>query len=385
MRPIGGVEDRYALVSGGGTGGHVLQALAVARALEARGHPPSSIELVGSRRGQESSLLAGERFRVTLLPGRGIVRGWGRDDVVANAGAVAGLAWATCRELVALARHRPRVIVSVGGYASFPADLGAVVLGIPLVLVNIDAVPGLVHRLLGRRAAACAVAFPGTPLPRAVVTGTAVREEIRAVDRRPEAVAAARTALGLPLHRTTIAVMGGSLGARRLNEAVLDLARRWADRSDVSLYHVTGRRDWDAVRAAAGGGPGTREGRPGLCHELVPFEERMATLYEAADLFVCRAGAVTVAELAVAGVPAVLVPLPRAPGDHQTANAKALVDAGAAVLVPDDRCDGARLEVVVGDLVADPGRLGTMGEAAREVGRPDAADRVAALVDAHAR
>ncbi len=368
---------RHAVVAGGGTGGHVLLALAVARALAARGHDPATIELVGSERGQEADLLAGETFPVTLLPGRGIARRMDAASLRANAGAAVGLVAATARAVGLLRRDRPRVVVSVGGYAAFPADLAAVALGVPLVLVNIDAVPGLVHRLLGRFAAASAVSFPGTALPRAVVTGTAVREEVvAAADRTPEAVAGARGALGLPPERPTVGVVGGSLGAGRLNTAAGDLARRWADRGDRSLYHVTGRRNWEGRPADPAGA---------LCYRAMPFEARIPLLYQAADVLVCRAGAVTVAELAVAGVPAVLVPLPGAPGDHQTANARVLVDAGAGVLLPDDRCDGERLAAVLDELLADPARLRAMSAAARALGRPDAADRVAEVVDRSAR
>lgn len=382
----------FAVVSGGGTGGHVFEALAIARALAARGHAPTSIELVGSERGQEATLLAGEGFPVTLLPGRGIVRHLDREALAANLGAVSGLARATARAVVALAARRPRVVVSVGGYASFPADLAAVTLGVPLVLVTIDAVPGLVHRIFARLAAANAVALPGTPLPRAVVTGVAVRDAITTVDRSPAGVVAARQALGLPSDRPTIGVMSGSLGARRVNEAVLELAGLWGGRDDRTLYQVTGRRDFDRLAAlaparggqdvAAATGPG--EGK-GLFYRMVPFCDRMDLLYAAADLMVCRAGASTVAELTVAGVPAVLVPLPGAPGDHQTANARALVDAGAAVLLEDQRCDAARLAATVDELLEDPERLPAMAKAARTLGRPDAAARVAEVVDAHAR
>ena len=384
---------RYAVVAGGGTGGHVLLALAVARALAERGHGRESIELVGSVRGQEADLLAGEGFPLTLLPGRGIARRLDLGTLAANAGAVVGLARATARAILLVARTRPRVVVSVGGYASFPADLAAVVLRVPLVLVNIDAVPGLVHRLLGRFAAASAVSFPGTPLPRATVTGTAVREDVVAVDRSPASAERARKELGVPLERRTVGVVGGSLGARRLNEAATGLAAAWADRADLALYHVTGRRDWAALAArapqapdgdwAVGGAVGEAVG--GLWYRAVPFCDRMPLLYEAVDVLVCRAGAVTVAELTVAGVPAVLVPLPGAPGDHQTANARALVDAGAAVLLPDDRCDASTLAAELGPLLADPARLRGMGEAARGLGRPDAARRVAEVVDGCAR
>lgn len=369
---------RYAVVAGGGTGGHALPALAVARALAGRGHDPGSVELVGTRRGPEGPLLAGQGFPVTLLPGRGIARSCSPRALLANLGAVAGLARALGRALWCTARSRPRVVVSVGGYAGFAPAAAAVVCRVPLVLVNLDAVPGLVHRLLGRVAAASAVAFPGTPLPRAVVTGTPVREEVRQVDRSPAAASEARTALGLPADRGTVGVFGGSLGARRINRAVAGLAAAWADRGDLAIYHVTGERDWDGQ---AGSGPAAAR----LVYRRVPFEQDMARLYRAADVVVCRSGATTTAELAVAGVPSVLVPLPGAPGDHQSANARALVAAGAAEVVPDEECDTGRLGTVLGALLADVPRLRAMGEAARAVGHPDAADRVADVVEAHAR
>jgi len=394
---------RYAVVAGGGTGGHVLEALAIARALVDRGHDRGSVEMVGSRRGQEADLLAGEGFPLTLLAGRGISRRLGPSEVLANIGAVAGLSWASAQAIVHLARWNPQVVVSVGGYASFPAGAAAVLLRIPLVLVNVDAVPGMVHRVLGSHAAACAVAFPGTSLPRSVVTGTPVREEVQAVDRSPAAVLAARASLGLPAGRLTVGVFGGSLGARSINDAVASLAHRWAGRGDLTIYHVVGRRNWnppidgpDTATAGGGGGgpppaerggggPGGADATAGLFYKVLSFEDRMPLLYEAVDLMVCRAGAITVAELAVAGVPSVLVPLPGAPGDHQTANADALVAAGAAVLVPDAECEAGRLGEVLDELLSDPEHLAAMGSAARALGRPDAASRVAELVEAHAR
>jgi len=377
-------EGPFAVISGGGTGGHVFEALAIARSLRSLGHDPETIELVGSRRGQEAALLAGQGFPFILLPGRGIVRRLEPDAVAANLGAVAGLAWATAKEIVDLARRRPRVVVSVGGYASFPADAAAVVLGVPLVLVTIDAVPGAVHRLLGKRAAANAVAFPGTGLPRAVVTGVAVRPEITEVDRSEPAAAAARKELEIPEGRAVVGVVGGSLGARRLNSATLDLATRWRDRADRAIYHVTGRRDFDEMRreAAACGLDALEDG---LSYRMVDFEDRIARLYEAVHVMVCRAGASTIAELTVAGVPSVLVPLPGAPGDHQSANARALVEAGAAVVVRDAGCDADALSSILDALLDDPARRRAMSEAARGLGRPDAADRIGELVVAHAR
>jgi UDP-N-acetylglucosamine--N-acetylmuramyl-(pentapeptide) pyrophosphoryl-undecaprenol N-acetylglucosamine transferase len=367
------------VIAGGGTGGHIVPSLQIARALVDRGHPPESIELYGSRRGQEATTWPTLEFPYTLLHGRGLQRSMRPSAWWANAGAVAGLASACVRAVGSFLRRRPRVVVVVGGYASFPAGLAAVLTRVPLVCMTTDAVPGAVNGLLGRRAVANAVAFADTDLPRAHVTGTPVRPELATLQRTPQGQAASRVSLGLPPDCQTVACAGGSLGARRVNRAVADLAEGpWAGCTNRAVYHVTGRRDYASFAEIERDGPGLR-------YQVVPFEDRMPDFYNAADVCVVRAGAMTVAELLVAGVPAILVPLPGAPRDHQTRNAEALVGMGAALLVPDGDCDGRRLALELNALLADPERLRAMREAARENGHPDAAARVAELVDAHAR
>jgi UDP-N-acetylglucosamine--N-acetylmuramyl-(pentapeptide) pyrophosphoryl-undecaprenol N-acetylglucosamine transferase len=398
-------KDRSAVIAGGGTGGHVVPSLQIARALVARGHPAASIELFGSRRGQEATLWPTLEFPFTLLPGRGLRRSVRPDALWANAGAVLGLLWATAAAVLSFAGRRPRVVVVVGGYASFPAGIAALLTRVPTVLVNTDAVPGAVNALLGRFAAANAVAFAGTSLPRAHVTGTPVRPELASLDRTEAGRREARAALGLPEVRATLAAFGGSLGARRINTAVAGLAARWSARTDTSLYHVAGRRDYAQFALAAEPAPEPAPGTdpaPGtgprteaeaadrgkdrrLVYRVVPFEERMPEVYRAADLCVCRAGALTVAELLVSGVPAILVPLPGAPRDHQTRNAEVLVEAGAAIMLPDAECSAERLEAELEALLFDVERLAAMGAAARRLGHPDAAANVAELVDTHAR
>ena len=386
---------RGTVIVGGGTGGHVVPSLQIARALVERGHAADTIELYGSRRGQEATTWPSLEFPYTLLSGRGLRRSMRPSAWWANAASVAGIGWACARALGSFVARRPRVVVIVGGYASFPAGLAALVTRVPLVSVNTDAVPGAVNGLLGRFAAANAVAFAGTGLPRAHVTGTPVRPELGSLDRTTEGRALGRAALGLPPQRQTVAAMGGSLGATRINRAVSQLAGDWADCPERTLYHVTGRRDYEAFApdpssapgagAGAGGEHGARVEAGGLHYRVVPFEDRMAALYEAADVCVTRAGAMTVAELLVSGVPAILVPLPGAPRDHQTRNAEALVGLGAAVHLPDPECTGQRLAEELDALLADPDRLRAMSEAARGHAHPDAAARVAELVDAHAR
>ncbi len=380
---------RFALVAGGGTAGHLQPALAIAEALVDVGHDRGTIEFVGSERGQDAATLAGRGFPVTLLPGRGIVRSLAPRDLARNARSAWELVVAAGRAVRLVGRARPRVVVAVGGYASLAGSVGALVHRVPLVLVNVDAVPGAANRLLGRFAAASAVGWAGTPLPRAVVTGTPVRPQIAAVERDPAARATARAALGLPDGRRVVVAFGGSLGARQINRAVDGMAERWTGRDDVVIYHIVGRRDWETYVPTGGTGSGRVEraepgsGGPELVR--VPYEERMHAVYAAADLVVCRAGAMTVAELAAAGVPAVLVPLPGAPGDHQTANARVLERAGAAVLLPDPECSPAGLTTVVEGLLADPVRLEAMGRAAGAESRPDAAAAGAAVVEARAK
>jgi undecaprenyldiphospho-muramoylpentapeptide beta-N-acetylglucosaminyltransferase len=377
----------FAVIAGGGTAGHVLPGLAIGRALAARGHAAASLHFVGSRRGIEARLVPDAGFPLTLLPGRGIQRRL----TVDNLGSAWGLAQAVAQAVRLVQRLTPQVVVALGGYASVPCALAAAALRVPIVVHEQNAVPGAANRLVARFARASAVSFPGTPLPRARVTGNPVREEVRAVDRSAAGRRAARDALGLPLDRSVVVVFGGSLGARRINQAVLDALPAWTDRSDLTVYHVVGERDWELVTSSvpapigAGAASGANAQAQALDYHPVRYEDRMPLLLAAADLFVCRAGATTVAELTTVGAPSVLVPLPGAPGDHQTANARVVADAGGAVLVADALLDGPRLVAEVDALLAEPERLERMGAAARALGRPDAAEGVADLVEASAR
>ncbi len=366
----------WALIAGGGTAGHTLPGIAIGRALVGRGHPASAIHFVGSERGSEVRLVPEAGFTLTALPGRGIQRKLTPDNI----GAVIGLIRAFAKALGLIHRRRPSVVVALGGYASVACALAAVLYRIPVVVAEQNAVPGAANRVVARFARAAAVSFPGTDLPRAVVTGNPVRPEILAVDRSRDR-AAARDRLGLPEDRVVVLAFGGSLGARRINRAVTGLVERWADRTDVAVRHVVGERDWDDPSARGEEQAVTS----GILYRPVRYEDDMPTALAAADVVLARAGATTVAELAVLGLPSVLVPLPIATADHQTANARGLVDLDAACLVPDAELDVDRLVAELDPLVTDGARREAMGVAALGLGRPDAADRVADLVVEHAR
>ena len=366
----------WALIAGGGTGGHVVPALAIGRALVERGHPMSSIRFVGSERGLERRMVPAAGFALSALPGRGIVRAFAWQNVAA----VAGLVRAAAQAISLVRRTRPRVVIAVGGYAAFACAWAAVVLRVPLIVAEQNAAPGLVNRLVGRFAAVCAVSFEGTPLPRAVLTGNPVRPEILGVDRSSDGRQSARRELGLPADRQVVLIAGGSLGARRINQAAIGLASAWKDRPDVAIRHVVGDRNLAELEART---PDLPEG--GLVYQQVGFEHRMDLALAAADISVQRAGASTVSEITAVGLPSILVPLPGAPGDHQTRNAQRLVDAGAATLIPDQELQPDRLAVELDRLLSDDSLLSAMSAAGRRLSHPGAADEVAQLAEKHAR
>jgi undecaprenyldiphospho-muramoylpentapeptide beta-N-acetylglucosaminyltransferase len=371
----------YCLVAGGGTAGHLLPGLAVADELVRRGRPVEEIAFVVSEREIDEQLLGPTAYRWTSLPGRGIQRSLHPRNLLT--------VWALLRALAKafglVRRDRPRVVLAVGGYASVSCALAALVFRVPLVVAEQNARAGASNRLVARWARASAVPFTTTDLPKAVVTGNPVRAEVLAIDRERDR-AGARGSLGVGDGRVLLLAFAGSLGATRINDAVVGVARRLRGRSDLSIRHVLGRRDYARLAAtlaeleadlAAGDGE--------LEYRAVEYESAMPVALAAADVAVCRAGGTTVAELAVVGLPAVLVPLPIATRDHQTANARELVDAGAAVLVADAELDVDRLESLLAPLLDEPGRREAMAAAAAALGRPEAGARVADLVEEHAR
>ncbi len=312
----------FAVVTGGGTAGHVLPAIAVAEALVAAGHDPATIRYVGSDRGIETRLLPETPFPFTFCD----VVGFQRRVDRRNLAFVPKMATATRQMLAAFRADRPQVVVSVGGYASMPSVFAAGRLGIPVVVVSYDRTPGRASRLSARRAVASAVAFDGSPLPRAEVTGAPIRQAILDVDRiggRAEA----RRLLGVPDDRFLIAVMGGSLGSSPLNEAIGAYVVEHRDDTNLAVHHVAGERFAGAIE--------TITADPGVLHRVVGYEANMPAVYAAADLLIGRGGASTVHEVAVTGMPAILVPWPAAADDHQRDNIAWLTEVGGAVMLDD--------------------------------------------------
>lgn len=356
-------------MAGGGTAGHIVPGLAVAAALVDRGHDPASIRFMGSARGLDRELVPAAGFEVELYGGRGIQRRL----TLANLGAALGILAGFGRAVASLIRRRPAVMLSVGGYASLAPAVAAVLLRIPIVVSEQNARASASNRLIGRFARACAVPFAGTDLPRAVVTGNPVRAAVlEAAELEPVQRRICRADAGIGPDDTVVLAFAGSLGSRRINEAVGGLLRIWQHRDDIVIHHVIGARDFDA-----GDVPPAPTGP--LRYEAVRYEHDMATAMLRADVAVCRSGG-GVAELTVMGLPAVLVPLPNAPADHQEANAEQLAAAGAAVVVDDRECTSERLAEELDHLISG-GRLHDMAAAAGALGRPAAAADIAALIE----
>lgn len=373
MNPDDSIAETYALIVGGGTAGHVLPGVAIGRELVARGHDPGSIHFVGSERGVDKTLVPEAGFTLTVLPGRGIQRRMTTDNI----GAVTGLVRAFRAAGALVGNRRPKVVVVLGGYASVPAGMWAVLRRIPIVVAEQNAVPGLANRIMGRFARACAISYVGTDLPNAVWTGNPVRSEILSVrSSTSEALSFARARLEVGRDRRLVVIFGGSLGARTINEAVVEALPLLADRADLSIRHIVGSRDYEQVVERA---PVASDGQ--LEYRPIEYEDDMASVYAAAELIVCRSGATSCAELAATGTPSVLIPLPGAPSDHQTANARALEEAGGAELIPDSMFDGQQLVATIDRLLGDSEHLDAMSKGALSIARPDAARAVADLVE----
>lgn len=363
---------RPIVLTGGGTGGHLYPMLAIAEALIAAGTSVDELRFVGSRRGQDARILQGSPIELHLLPGRGLRRSWSARALRANLKAVGSLTVAFAQSLVLLVRWRPRVVVSVGGYAALTTSLAAIVCRRRLVIVDLDAAPSLTNQLVGRFATKRCVAA-GSESDDVVVTGTPLRRDVTRIDRSPTQRQLVRSRLDPPIDhdRLVIVIMTGSLGATSVNRAVSELAHRWRDRRDLCLVHISGRRDFDLVTSLA-------PVSDGLDYRIEPYGD-MSVWWGVADIAVCRAGATTVAELTALAIPAVLIPLPGAPGDHQSANALTLERVGAAVIIHDTALTGDVLETVLNQLLHLERRL-EMERSLSHLGRPNAAAHVASVI-----
>ena len=344
-------KELAVVIAGGGTGGHLFPGLATAETLARR--RPCKLTFVGSSRGIETRVVPKRGHPLRTLPVRAL-RGQGALGFAASAIRLpvsVASAWNLLGEI------DPDLVIGVGGYASGPAVVAGWSRGIPTVLLEQNAHPGLTNRVLARFADRICVAFPESaayfPKTKTVETGNPVRPPAA----RPRGESAV----------FSILVFGGSAGAHRLNEIGVEAIARLGA-GNLRVVHQTGEADLESVKS--------RYVAHGIAADVVPFIDDMAAAYADADLVVCRAGATTLAELTALGKPAVLVPYPFAADDHQRKNAESLVKRGAATMIVDRDLSAERLGDAIRSLRDEPNRLSAMAAASKALGKPDAAEKV---------
>lgn len=363
----------YAVITGGGTAGHVYPALAIAELLVEAGHEQETLLYVGSRRGPETHLVPAAGLRGCWYDVRGVRRSLSPFALLRSLQAVVLTLAATLACWRLLRRERPRVVVSVGGYASMPATVAALLTRTPVVTCSYDLRPGWATKLQARWARCAAVAYLPSELPRAVRTGAPVRAAIRQIAEHADR-SSLKSELGFADSKPLVVVMGGSLGSAVLNQVAESLRAQVGD--SVSILHLCGDRYFDEA-----GDNVSRTDGGAVRYRRVASAADMALVYGATDLVVMRAGASSVAEVAVAGVASVMVPWKDAAEDHQTLNAKLLADHGAAVMIEEDERTVERVTVEVQRLIADPETLGGIARIAHDLGAVHRRPRLAEVIE----
>ena len=352
------------VIAGGGSGGHVIPALAVARVL--REQYSASLRFIGTARGMETRLVPAAGYPLDLVQVGQLNQAGLRRQIATLARLPVGIL-----QCVGILREfRPHAVFSVGGYASGPAMAAAILTRTPLITYEPNAIPGLANRWAGHRVTAAAINFPESAryFRNAQLTGVPVRPEFFAL---PELSTDAPPKL---------LVFGGSQGSRALNRSMPQIAGTLLDAiPGLTILHQAGAGNFEETQRAYAesvGGDAALAGR----WQVAPFLDDMPAAFAAASVILCRSGATTVAELAAAGKPSVLIPFPRAADDHQTKNAEAFVRAGAAILLREAELNSETLSKALAGLLADRARLQEMAQRARTMAHPLAAATIAAMI-----
>ncbi len=363
------------LLTGGGTGGHIYPALAIANEIKQQ-YPKAKILFVGNSSGLEADVVPREGFDFRSITVEGLPRKLHRVFRVMKALAK------TCKGGLEayriLKEFKPTVVIGTGGYVCFSVVMLAALLKIPTLIQEQNALPGRTNKILAHVASKVAVTFPEsiryfTPKADIVVTGLPVRDEVLSADK-----AGGISAFGLKEGKFTVLGVGGSQGARSLNRAMVEVIANTAANDNFQLIHVTGQLGYDETLKELGA-RGIHPDKSGNI-TVKPYLYNMAQALAVADLVVCRAGATTIAEIEVRGLPAILIPYPYAANNHQEYNAKALVKGGAAIMIKDRDLTGHRLWEEVSSLSRDKTRLANMAAKSHQMGRPEALRHLLKLI-----
>ena len=358
------------MISGGGTGGHIYPALTIYKTLETM--VDANFLYVGTERGLESRIVPKEGVPFTTLPVQGLQRKLSLDTLV-TAGKTLSSLW-KANQLIS--DFKPDIVIGTGGYVCGPLLLAAALRGIPTLIQEQNVVPGITNKILSRFVDVVAVGYeeaaPHFPRAKKVIyTGNPVRPSVVTANREE-----ARAYFGLQEDQTAILVAGGSRGARSINTAMQAVHEHYKGREDIKIIHATGT---DEYRRVCEGLGIPEEDVYSPTSHIVPYLDNMDMAMAASDMAIFRSGAIGLAELAVRGIPSILIPYPYAAADHQTFNAKAFVDAGASTMIVDKELNGTRLLQAVDAMLADQRCRKRMAEATLQLGKPEAAIEIAKL------
>jgi UDP-N-acetylglucosamine--N-acetylmuramyl-(pentapeptide) pyrophosphoryl-undecaprenol N-acetylglucosamine transferase len=354
------------VIAGGGTAGHVYPGLALAESLLEK-DKSCEILFIGSKRGIENKLIPASGFKLVTVPGRGLPR----KIEPAIIGAAILFFLALFKSLFILLSFRPQVVVGMGGYISLPVVLAATLLGKRVVIHEQNSVPGLANKIAARVADQIAVSFPDSARffkRKVILTGNPVRKRVSQATRQK---------LKPRSQSRTILIFGGSQGARRLNEAVVELYELVRERRDIRIVHLTGKRDFEQIRQRISE---LKKSTDKVAYHLYPYKEDIESIYSQADLVISRAGATTIAEITAFGLPAILIPYPYATEKHQEKNAQYLVAQGAARILDDQDVSGQALFRMINELVTNGKSLAKMRLHSQKLGKPSAAEDLARIV-----
>ena len=371
----------YAVITGGATSGHVVPALAIIELLVEAGHGRETLVYVGSDRGVETTLVPQTGITCVFLGVDGLQRGLSLAKIKRNLRMLPTMMRATQLATQVLVQHRPRVVVSVGGYVSAPICRAARHLKIPVVTCSYDSKPGIATKMQARYASAVAVAQMPSTLRGAQLTGAPVRAELRSLDRSASR-GASRTRLGFSADAKLVVVMGGSLGSAVLNSATVSLVAHMESLSslNVSILHIAGSRYMEDQQLASE----IKRSDGSIMYQRIAYSSNMDDVYAAADLVVARAGASTVAEIATVGIASILIPWKDAAENHQLTNAKILSDQGGAVLLEESRLNDEVFQRQIIELLTDDAKRMQISDVARKLGDVHRNCSIAQVIDAAA-
>ena len=357
------------LIAGGGTAGHVIPAVGIAKALYRKGvlREENEVHFVGSKRGVGREIVHDAGFEMTVLPGRGIQR----KISFRNVTSIISLFAAFLRASLMIIKAKPEIIVVMGGYASLACGLAGRLFNVPLLVAEQNAVPGATNKIIARFAKVSAISFDAVELPNPVLTGNPLRSEILRfieTDSRNET----RRELGVG-DRKVITAFGGSLGARHLNETIFELSQNWKGEA-ISIYHIVGSRDWQDFSQL------DRKPVSNVEYEMIEYLKDLTPLIGAADLVISRAGATSVSEITALGIPSILVPLPNSPGGHQEENARFFEREGSAIVVRDSELNYVSLSNRISLLLTEDLILKDMAKKAKNSRHLTGGEKIADLI-----